>query len=169
MADLKQKEGSCSGYDGPVAIKLCGYKALWPHQPCCCHDDVIGHYIGISPVRQTQVSTITSEANRSTNGFIRVGPFMTTQICLVPKTSNIGCACYVRHRYVADRLANVINLIGDPILGVQKTGSETGSARNSSRLCILCHKSRSFLLVGLCHAIRTSLYTVPDSVLPTQT
>ena len=113
--------------------------------------------LGISPVRQTQVSMITSEANRSTNGFIRVGPFMTTQICLVPKTSNIGCACYVRHRYVADRLANVINLIGDPILGVKKTGSETGSARNSSRLCILCHKSRSFLLVGLCHAIGTSL------------
>ena len=46
---------------------------------------------------------------------------MTTQICLVPKTSNIGCACYVRHRYVADRLAKVTNLIGDPILGVKKT------------------------------------------------
>ena len=48
---------------------------------------------------------------------------MTTQIfgqLFAPKTSNTGCAYYVRPRYVADRLAKAINLIGDPILGVKK-------------------------------------------------
>ncbi len=42
------------------------------------------------------------------------------------KTSYTCCACYVRPRYVADRLTKVINLIEDSILWVQKTGSETG-------------------------------------------
>jgi hypothetical protein len=31
----------------------------------------------------------------------------------VPKTSITGCASYVRPRYVADRLAKVVNLTGD--------------------------------------------------------
>ncbi len=38
------------------------------------------------------------------------------------KTSYTGYACYVRSRYVADRLAKAIHLIGlgDPIRGVKK-------------------------------------------------
>ncbi len=56
--------------------------------------------------------------------FERLDPLVTTYILglsfFAPKTSNAGCACYVRSRCVAARLTKVINLIGNPILGVKK-------------------------------------------------
>ena len=70
--------------------------------------------------------------NRSTNGCVRVGPFMTTQILGLSFLRRKRLIQAVHATCVADRLIKVINLKGDPILGVQKIGSETGSATNSS-------------------------------------